>query len=63
MSWCPQEARSLRAACLLVHWETEREDGDPPPPPREPVRLRVAWGGGVRERRAAPLSSAQCSSP
>lgn len=45
MSWCPQEARSLRAACLLVHWGTEREDGDPPPPPREPVRLRVAWGG------------------
>lgn len=66
-SWLSREARSLRAACLLVHSGTEpqihaeHEDGDPPPAAQGARACRVRRAVG--ERRAPPPSSAKRSSP
>lgn len=68
-SWLSREARSLRAACLLVHSGTEpqihaeHEDGDPPPAAQGARAAAGRVRRAVGERRAPPPSSAKRSSP
>lgn len=68
-SWLSREARSLRAACLLVHSGTEpqihaeHEDGDPPPAAQGARAAACRVRRAVGERRAPPPSSAKRSSP